>query len=80
MLNLRSLALIIPGSIGGVAMWFFFPDTKGIPLEEVAAIFGDADEVAVYERELDFDPATHTVTSNIAHEKVEEPDHVESKV
>jgi len=46
------LAFIIPGSIGGVVMWVFFPNTKGIPLEEVAAIFGDADEVAVYERDL----------------------------
>lgn len=26
-------------------MWFFFPNTKGMPLEEVAALFGDADEV-----------------------------------
>ena len=53
--------MIIPGSIGGVVMWLFFPDTNGVPLEEVAAIFGDADEVAVYERELDFDPTTHQV-------------------
>ncbi|KAK3109290.1 hypothetical protein LTR53_017614 [Teratosphaeriaceae sp. CCFEE 6253] len=55
------LALIIPGCIGGVVMWLFFPDTNGVPLEEVAAIFGDADEVAVYERDLDFDPTTHAV-------------------
>ena len=25
-------------------MWFTFPDTKGRPLEEVAAIFGDEGE------------------------------------
>lgn len=35
-------------------MWMYFPDTNGVPLEEIAAIFGDADEVAVYERELEF--------------------------
>ena len=29
-------------------MFFFYPDTKGLPLEEVAKIFGDADEVADY--------------------------------
>jgi len=33
-------------------MWLYFPNTKGVPLEEIAALFGDADEVAVYEREL----------------------------
>jgi len=34
-------------------IWFFFPDTKGLPLEEVAALFGDEDEIAVYQREID---------------------------
>ncbi|KAK0924575.1 hypothetical protein LTR91_006939 [Friedmanniomyces endolithicus] len=50
-------------------MFLYFPDilqadlisANGVPLEEVAAIFGDADEVAVYERDLDFDPTTHAV-------------------
>lgn len=35
------LCFIIPGTIGSVIMWIWFPDTKGKPLEEVAAIFGD---------------------------------------
>jgi hypothetical protein len=47
------LAFIIPGTIGGVIMIIFFPDTKGLPLEEVAALFGDLDEIAVYQREID---------------------------
>ncbi|SMQ53932.1 unnamed protein product [Zymoseptoria tritici ST99CH_3D7] len=47
------LAFIIPGTIGSVIIWFWFPDTKGKPLEEVAAIFGDVDEVVVYQREID---------------------------
>jgi hypothetical protein len=55
------LAMIIPGLIGGVVMWFSFPNTKDMPLEEVAAIFGDADEVAVYERELVVDPNAHVI-------------------
>ncbi|KAK0283044.1 hypothetical protein LTR91_010225 [Friedmanniomyces endolithicus] len=63
------LALIIPGSIGGVLMFLYFPDTNGVPLEEVAAIFGDADEVAVYERDLDFDPTTHAVIDAHSGEK-----------
>ncbi|KAK5115049.1 hypothetical protein LTR62_001746 [Meristemomyces frigidus] len=63
------LAMIVPGTIGGVCMWIFFPDTKGIPLEEVAAIFGDADEVAVYEREIEVDPTTHSVFSGHKGEK-----------
>jgi hypothetical protein len=36
-------------------MWIFWPDTRGLPLEEIAAIFGDADEVAIYQREIDLD-------------------------
>lgn len=46
------LCFIIPGTIGAVLMWFFFPDTLGLPLEEVAAIFGDHDEVAGYMRDI----------------------------
>lgn len=47
------LVFIIPGTIGGIIIWLWFPDTNGLPLEEIAAIFGDADEVAVYQREID---------------------------
>lgn len=42
-------------------MWFFFPNTKGLPLEEVAAIFGDRDEVAIYQRDIDIDEDHHIV-------------------
>jgi hypothetical protein len=47
------LVFIIPGTIGGIVIWTWFPDTNGLPLEEIAAIFGDEDEVAVYQREID---------------------------
>ncbi|RVX73875.1 hypothetical protein B0A52_02765 [Exophiala mesophila] len=46
------LFFIIPGTIGSIIMWFFFPDTLGLPLEEVAAIFGDHEEVAGYMRDI----------------------------
>lgn len=46
------LFFIIPGTIGATIMWFFFPDTLGLPLEEVAAIFGDHEEVAGYMRDI----------------------------
>lgn len=55
------LCFIIPGTIGGIAMWIWFPDTNGLPLEEVAAIFGDEDEVAIYQRDIEVDFATHTI-------------------
>ena len=42
-------------------MFFFFPNTSGLPLEEVAALFGDADEVAVYQREIEIDQNTLVV-------------------
>lgn len=42
-------------------MWTFFPNTKGLPLEECAAIFGDADEVAIYQRDIDIDDSHHIV-------------------
>ena len=47
------LCFIIPGTIGAVIMWVYFPNTLGLPLEEVAAIFGDADEVAGYMKDIE---------------------------
>jgi hypothetical protein len=49
------LCFIIPGTIGGVVMWVWFPDTLGRPLEEIAEVFGDREEVAVYMRDLEVD-------------------------
>lgn len=34
-------------------MWLYWPETRGVPLEEIAAIFGDAEEVAIYKRDID---------------------------
>ena len=34
-------------------IWVLFPDTLGIPLEEVAAIFGDESEIYQAEREAE---------------------------
>ena len=39
------LCFIIPGTVWALIIWFCFPDTKGMPLEEVAAIFGDKVEL-----------------------------------
>ncbi|KAJ5135888.1 hypothetical protein N7448_004442 [Penicillium atrosanguineum] len=35
-------------TVGTVVMYFVLPETRGLPLEEVAAIFGDKDEVRSY--------------------------------
>ncbi|EXJ74111.1 uncharacterized protein A1O5_02405 [Cladophialophora psammophila CBS 110553] len=64
------LCFIIPGTLGAIAMWIWFPDTNGLPLEEVAAIFGDEDEVAIYQRDLEVDFTTHTVVDHRTMEAV----------
>lgn len=38
------LCFIIPTAMFGIALWLFFPDTLGVPLEEIAKIFGDHEE------------------------------------
>ena len=35
------------------------PETKGVPLEELAAIFGDDDEIVVYMKDIHLDHNTH---------------------
>ncbi|ETI25912.1 hypothetical protein G647_02689 [Cladophialophora carrionii CBS 160.54] len=60
------LCFIVPGTIGAVVVWFWFPETNGLPLEEVAALFGDADEVAIYQRDIKVDFATHIIVEHHA--------------
>ena len=55
-------AFIIPGTIGAVIMWFYFPDTLGKPLEQTAALFGDQDEVAAYMRDITIDASDESST------------------
>jgi Sugar (and other) transporter len=74
------LVFIISGSICGLGIWFFFPDTNGLPLEEVAAIFGDADEVALYQRDLEIDFVTHNVKNVYTQMDVEVADFKEDEV
>jgi hypothetical protein len=66
------LVFIIPGTIGALIMFFFFPDTKGLPLEEIAAIFGDSDEVAIYQREIEIDHHDHTLVIHTHDGRLEE--------
>jgi len=56
--------------IGAVCIWFIWPDTRGLPLEEVAAIFGDADEVAIYQREIEIDHNTNTIINHHSEDEI----------
>ena len=40
------MVFFIPGFVATAWLWFYFPNTLGLPLEEVGRIFGDTDEVA----------------------------------
>ncbi|KIW69737.1 hypothetical protein PV04_05595 [Phialophora macrospora] len=64
------LVFIIGGCLGGIVILKYWPDTRRIPLEEIAALFGDEDEVAVYQYELEIEPTTHAIRDH----------HLESKV
>jgi len=55
------LVFICTGVIAGISVLVFFPDTKGKPLEEIAAIFGDEDEVAIYQSQIRVDNTTQAV-------------------
>lgn len=53
------LLFIIISGIGGIVAFFTLPETRGVPLEEIAAIFGDADEVMVFSEDIHIDHNTH---------------------
>jgi hypothetical protein len=39
--------------------YFILPETKGIPLEEMAKLFGDTDDIMVYAEDIHIDQNTH---------------------
>lgn len=55
------LIFIILSGIGTVVCYFFIPETKGIPLEEMAALFGDTDDIAVFSADIHLDHNTHEI-------------------
>lgn len=58
------LVFIIISGLGGVLAFIYLPETKGVPLEEIAAIFGDADEVMVFSEDIHVDHNTHDLVVN----------------
>lgn len=71
------LCFIIPGTIGAIWMFFWFPDTRRLPLEEVADIFGDRGELYGVSHQAD-DAALQDVTDQVTIEhKTATLDHVE---
>lgn len=52
---------IIISGLGTIGVYFFIPETKGIPLEEMAKIFGDTEDIAVLAEDIHLDPTTHEI-------------------
>jgi MFS family permease len=48
-----------------IIIYFWFPDTKGKSLEEVAALFGDEDLVVVYQRDIHIDAEHHKIIADV---------------
>ncbi|KAF2797496.1 MFS general substrate transporter [Melanomma pulvis-pyrius CBS 109.77] len=53
------LIFIVITALGSFLMYFVLPETKGIPLEEMAKIFGDTDDVVVFSSDVHLDHNTH---------------------
>lgn len=55
------LIFIIISGLGTIFVYFYLPETKGIPLEEMSALFGDTDDIAVYAADIHLDHTTHEI-------------------
>jgi hypothetical protein len=55
------LCLIIPSFFLALIMWFTFPDTRGKPLEEIATMFGDEDEIVVRQVDIQINSETQEI-------------------
>ena len=56
------LVFIVITALGSMIMWFVLPETKGIPLEEMARIFGEEQDVVVWSGEDAFERQGTAVT------------------
>jgi hypothetical protein len=65
--------------LGAIYIWIRYPETKGVPLEEIARHFGDEDQVMVFSEDIQINHDSHkmTITSHAVSEHVE---HSEKKV
>jgi hypothetical protein len=45
--------------VGGILFYFILPETRGIPLEEIAKIFGETDDIMVFSEDVHIDRNTH---------------------
>lgn len=59
------LLFIIISGLGGVGAFIYLPETKGVPLEEIAAIFGDNEEVMVFSEDIHLDQNTHDLVVDL---------------
>lgn len=58
-------------AVGCVAFWVCIPETKSVPLEELAAIFGDADEVKVFSADIHMNSNKEIAFDDHHHSKAE---------
>lgn len=56
------ICLSVPGA---AVIYFTFPDTLGLPLEEVARLFGDEDLIAIYQQDIHVDHEKHEVIETV---------------
>jgi MFS family permease len=60
------LFFIIFAAIGCIVALLFFPDTLHKPLEETAAMFGDDEEVIIFQRCIEKDNGSESISVNEA--------------
>ena len=56
-------------AVGVILVAIFLPETKGVPLEEIAAIFGDQDEVVVFSEDIQVGGSGDELVVKEHHEK-----------
>ncbi|EXJ75825.1 uncharacterized protein A1O5_00332 [Cladophialophora psammophila CBS 110553] len=74
------LVFIIITGVGFFWLAWVLPETKGLPLEEIAAIMGDADQVVVYQQDIRIDEKSNQVVLNTADDEKSDAQHVNAEM
>jgi hypothetical protein len=73
------LFFVIQAAIGAVCAFLYFPNTLMKPLEEIAALFGDSEEVVVFQNDLDETKFENGIDGKDLSERAEQIESVQTK-
>lgn len=57
------IIFVVLSFVTAIMQWYWLPETANVPLEEMAEVFGDSEQVAVFAKDIFVDEQTHEIVA-----------------